>query len=165
MSTLPQTGPRWQGRDALRAWLLVFAWLAVIFLLSSESFSEPSTGSLLHPFLRWLFPEWSTSEIRSLHHTIRKAAHMSVYWVLALLSFRAIRLSLAASTLRLAGLALALVFGAAATDEFLQSFSETRTGSLADVGYDLAGGIVALAILVYRRREPAGIGNRPGGFC
>jgi VanZ family protein len=162
VSALRETRPRWQGPAALRAWLLVLAWLAVIFLLSSGSFSEPSTGSLLRPFLLWLFPEWSSSEIRALHHLIRKAAHMGVYGVLALLSFRALRLSLAASALRLAGLALALVLGSAAIDEFLQSFSDTRTGSLADVGYDLAGGLVALATLLYWRRERAGIPNRSG---
>lgn len=159
---MPQTRPRWQEPAARRAWLIVLAWVAVIFLLSSGSFSEPSTGSLLRPFLRWLFPEWSSSEIRALHHLIRKAAHMGVYGVLALLSFRALRLSLTASALRLAALALALVLGTAASDEFLQSFSETRTGSLSDVGYDLAGGLVALAILLYRRRERAGVGNRSG---
>ena len=159
MSAAAQTRLRWQGPVALRAWLYVLAWLAIIFLFSSESFSEPSTGSLLRPFLRWLFPEWSASETRALHHLIRKAAHMGVYGVLALLSFRAIRLSLAATLLRLAGLALALVFAAGATDEFLQSFSETRTGSRMDVGYDFAGAVVALALLVAWRRAHGGIRN------
>jgi VanZ family protein len=162
VSALPETGPRWQSRAALGAWLLVFAWLALIFFLSSESFSEPSTGSLLRPFLRWLFPEWSSSEIRALHHAIRKAAHMGVYAVLALLSFRALRFSLAAGALRLAGLALALVLGAAATDEFLQSFSRSRTGSPSDVGYDLAGALLALALLLWWRRQRAGIRSRSG---
>jgi len=164
VSAAAQSRPRWQGPTALRAWLLVLAWLALILLFSSESFSEPSTGSLLRPFLRWVFPEWSASEIRTLHHAIRKAAHMGVYGVLAVLSFRAIRLSLEATVLRLAGLALALVLAAAAADEFLQSFSRTRTGSLADMGYDLAGGVAALAILVAWRRARGGIRNRPGRF-
>jgi VanZ family protein len=162
LSVPPQTAPSWLGRDALRAWGLVLAWLVIIFLFSSESFSEPSTGSLLRPFLRWLFPEWSAAEIRSLHHAIRKAAHMSVYGVLALLGFRALRLSLAASALRLAGLGLGLVLAAAAADEFLQSFSKTRTGSLSDVGYDLAGAVLALGLLLYARRGRAAIRNRPG---
>jgi VanZ family protein len=162
VSTPVQTAPSWLGRDALRAWLLVLAWLVIIFLLSSESFSETSTGSLLRPFLRWLFPEWNTAEIRNLHHAIRKAAHMSVYGVLALLGFRALRLSLAGSALRLAGLALALVLATAASDEFMQAFSKTRTGALADVGYDLAGAVVVLALLVVAARGSAAIRNRPG---
>ena len=162
MSTLSQTAPSWRGRDALRAWALVLAWLVIIFLLSSESFSEPSTGSLLRPFLRWLFPEWSTAEIRNLHHAIRKAAHMSVYAVLAWLGFRALRLSLAANALRLAGLALGVVLATAASDEFLQSFSQHRTGSLTDVAYDLAGAILVLALLLYTGRGRALVRNRPG---
>jgi VanZ family protein len=116
----------------------------------------------LRPFLRWLFPEWSSAEIRALHHAIRKAAHMGVYGVLALLSFRALRLSLARSALRLAGLALALVLGTAASDEFLQSFSESRTGSVSDVGYDLAGGLLALAGVLCWRRQRSGTRNRSG---
>ena len=162
MSIPEQTAPSWMGRDALRAWALVLAWLVIIFVLSSEGFSETSTGSLLRPFLRWLFPEWSTAEIRNLHHTIRKAAHMSVYGVLALLGFRALRLSLAANVLRLAGLAVGLVLVTAASDEFMQSFSKTRTGSVLDVGYDLAGALVALAMLLYAARLRAAIRNRPG---
>ena len=162
MSAPPRMGLRWREPAALRAWLLVLGWLAVIFFFSSEAFSEPSTGSLLRPFLRWLFPEWSSSEIRSLHHAIRKAAHMGVYGVLALLSFRALGLSLAANALRLAGLAFALVLGTAASDEFLQSFSETRTGSLVDVGYDLAGALLALLLLLYLRRGRAGTRKRSG---
>ena len=164
MSAALQIRPRWQGPLALRAWLLVFAWLAVILLLSSASFSETSTGSQLRPILRWLFPDWSLSEIRTLHHAIRKLAHVCVYAVLALLSFRAIRLSLEASLLRVAGLALALVLAAAATDETLQSFSETRTGALADVGYDLLGGAAALAIVVGWWRARGGVPDRPAGF-
>jgi VanZ family protein len=162
VSALPQTAPSWRGWDARRAWLLVLAWLVIIFVLSSEGFSETSTGSLLRPFLRWLFPEWSTAEIRNLHHAIRKAAHMSVYGVLALLGFLALRLSLAANVLRLAGLAVGLVLVTAASDEFMQSFSKTRTGSLLDVGYDLAGAVVALALLLYAMRMRAAIRNRPG---
>ena len=162
MSALPQTAPSWRAWDARRAWLLVLAWLVIIFVLSSEGFSETSTGSLLRPFLRWLFPEWSTAEIRNLHHAIRKAAHMSVYGVLALLGFRALRLSLAGTVLRLAGLAVGLVLVTAASDEFMQSFSKNRTGSLLDVGYDLAGAVVALALLLYAARLRAAIRNRPG---
>jgi VanZ family protein len=162
VSTLSQTAPSWRGPAAQRAWLLVLAWLVIIFLLSSGSFSEPSTGSMLRPFLRWLFPEWSAAEIRSLHHAIRKAAHMCVYAVLALLAFRAVRLSLAATARRLAGLALAVVLATASVDETMQSFSKNRTGALADVGYDLAGALVVLGFLLTRGRGSAAVRKPPG---
>jgi VanZ family protein len=161
---LSQTGPHWRQPAAIYAWLLVFAWLALILLLSSDAFSAPTTGSLLGPVLRWLFPDWSASEIWKLHFAIRKTGHVSVYGVLALLSFRAVRLSLAASTLRHAALALALVIVSAATDEYRQSLSRARTGSLADVGYDLAGGVAALALLVAAQRTRNGIRKRRARF-
>ena len=160
MNTQQRTQPRWREPAAIQAWLLVLAWLAVILLLSSDSFASPSTGSLLRPLLRWLFPEWSAAEIRMLHGAIRKMAHVTIYGVLALLAFRAFRISLAATVLRHAGLAIALVLLAAAADEFHQSLSRARTGSLADVGYDLAGGLAALAILVVGQRARGA--SRPG---
>ena len=161
MSDAQRSRPRWQQPAAIRAWLLVLAWLGLILLLSTDSFSSPATGSLLRPLLRWLFPEWSAAEIWTLHSAIRKAAHVSVYGVLALLAFRASRLSLEAALLRHAGLAIALVLLAAATDEHRQSLSRARTGSLADVGYDLAGGALALAIGAAWERARGALRPRP----
>ena len=159
-----QTGPHWRLPAAIYAWLLVFAWLGLILLFSSDVFSAPTTGSLVGPILRWLFPDWSASEIWRLHYAIRKTAHVSVYGVLALLSFRAFRLSLEASTLRHAALALALVVVSAATDEYRQSLSRARTGSLADVGYDLAGGVAVLTLLVAVQRTRDAIRKRRTRF-
>jgi VanZ family protein len=155
-----RAGPQGQREAALRAWALVVAWIAVILILSSESFSAATTGSLLRPVLRWLFPDWSDEAIRTLHFAIRKLAHISVYGVLALLGFRALRLSFEATLLRHAGLALALVLAAAATDEYHQSFSRRRTGTVWDVGYDLVGGAVALAILLLWQRARGALRRR-----
>ena len=164
MSAVPQIRPTWRGPTAVRAWLLVLAWLAVILLLSSDSFSATSTGSLLRPLLRWLFPDWSASQIWTLHSAIRKAAHVSVYGILAMLSFRALRLSSEASTLRHAGLALALVLATAATDEIHQTYSRARTGTLSDVGYDFLGGVAALSVLIAWQRARGSLRRRPDGF-
>ena len=148
---------RWLSPPALRAWLLVIVWLAVILVLSSDAFSASSTASLLRPFLHWLLPDWSPAAIRSLHFAIRKTAHVSVYGVLSLLTFRALRLSQDATAARHAGLTLLLVLVVASSDEYRQSRSRARTGALTDVGYDLAGGLAALglAILWRRPRAPA----------
>ena len=161
MSAAPTTRPLWQRPAALGAWLLVLAWLAMILLLSSEEFSAAATGGVLLPFLGWLLPGWSELEVWRLHTVIRKLAHVSVYGVLALLAFRAIRLSLAAAALRHAGLALVLVLAAAATDEYHQSLTKVRTGSLGDVGYDLVGGLAALAVLLAWQRLRGGVRPRP----
>lgn len=164
MSAVDGSRPRWQRPAALTAWLLVLAWLVIILVLSSEEFSAAATGSVLLPFLGWLLPGWSELEVWRLHTTIRKAAHVSVYGMLALLAFRAFRLSLVATMLRHAGLALSLVLAAAATDEFHQSLSRHRTGALADVGYDLLGAVAALAILVAWQRARGARRVGPGPF-
>ena len=158
MNAPPQTpASRWLSPPALRAWLMVIVWLAAILVFSSDSFSASSTASLLRPFLRWLLPDWSPAAIASLHFGIRKTAHVSIYAVLALLTVRALRLSQESTATRHAGLTLLLVLVVASSDEYRQSLSRARTGSLADVGYDLAGGLAAvgLAILLRRARGPA----------
>jgi VanZ family protein len=145
--------------------VLVGAWLALILAFSSDAFSAHSTGSWLRPLLRWLFPDWSAAAIRELHFAIRKAAHVSVYGVLALLSIRALRLSFAGTALRHGALALALVLAAAATDEIHQSLSRRRTGSVADVGLDAAGGLAAIGLALAWRRARGGprAGPAPSG--
>jgi VanZ family protein len=156
------TVPSWRSPRARVAWLLVVAWLAVIFTFSSDLFAAPSTESWVRPLLVWLFPDWTAAEIWRLHYAIRKSAHPGVYAVLALLAFRALRLSFARSALWHAALALLLVLGVALSDELRQSRSRARTGSPVDVGYDLAGGSGALALrqllasLFRRGRRPAG---------
>ena len=152
MSTLYPGRSRWQSPSALRAWGFVIVWLAMIMILSSDVFSAASTASLLRPFLRWLLPSWTPAAIATLHYAIRKTAHVSVYGVLALLNFRALRLSQEATAARHAGLTLLLVFVVASGDEFHQSFTRARTGAFTDVIFDLAGALAALGLAILWRR-------------
>jgi VanZ family protein len=68
--------------------------------------------------------------------------------LLALFTLSALRASSRAAMLRLAGLALVWVLAIAACDEARQSFSATRTGSAWDVGLDVSGGVLALALAI-----------------
>jgi VanZ family protein len=142
---------------AQRAWLLVVLCIAAIWTFSGESFSATSTSGLLTPLLRWLYPEISWRAIVRAHFFARKAAHITEYAVLAALAFRALRLSLDVSVPRLIGLALGLVTAVAALDELRQSLLATRTGSLADVAIDFAGGALGVALIVAFHRR-LGIG-------
>jgi VanZ family protein len=139
------TGP---SSKVLRAWLLVVLCIAVIWTLSGERFNADSTEGLLTPLLRWLDPDISWRTILRVHFWSRKAAHVTEYAVLAVLAFRALRMSLDVSTLRVTGLALGLVIVVAALDELRQSFLATRTGSLGDVAINLAGGALGVALIV-----------------
>jgi VanZ family protein len=112
------------GRAA-RLWLPVLAWAGLIFAFSATSnlrfTPEPASDFL-----------------------VRKAGHMFVFGVLAVLLWRA----LASSSVRRAmlwSLALAVLY--AASDEFHQSFTAGRHPSPVDVGIDSVGVLLALAAL------------------
>jgi hypothetical protein len=129
----------------------------VILLFSGDEFSAGSTSRFLGPLLRWLFPDVSTATFLMFHLWVRKLAHLTEYGLLGLLAFRALRLSLAVSVARTALLGLVVVLAVAATDELRQSLLASRTGSLVDVGIDLAGGALGVCLIVALHRA-AGIG-------
>lgn len=83
----------------------------------------------------------------------RKLAHVSEYFLLALLARRAWRLTWLARGLplegpRLAALAFSFAVAAASLDEFRQSLTRTRQGSVWDVLIDAGG--AALGLLCVR---------------
>jgi VanZ family protein len=117
--------------DALR-WLPAVAWMAMLWVLSDQ-------------------PGLSVSEDPSVDLPIRRAAHVGVYGVLAVLFARALRTP--ASGWRLAApWLLAVAYGA--LDEWHQTQVPSRSGSAGDVGFDAVGaavGVVAWVILVRSR--------------
>ncbi|MBW1686681.1 MAG: VanZ family protein [Deltaproteobacteria bacterium] len=135
-----------------RAWLAVVLCITAIWIFSGESFSAASTSRFITPFLRWLDPDISYQAILRTRFYIRKAAHLTEYAVLAVLAFRALRLSLAVSTLRVIGLAMGVVVAVAALDELRQAFLATRTGSLADVAINFTGGALGVGLIVALHR-------------
>jgi VanZ family protein len=89
--------------------------------------------------------------VQEIHHFVRKCAHLNEYAVLALLLWRAVRRPVK-NDLRPwgwpeAGLALAIVFLYAASDEFHQIFVPMRTALVSDVFIDTAGGAAGLLAL------------------
>jgi VanZ family protein len=74
---------------------------------------------------------------------VRKTGHFSEYFILATLAFRAFRNRVVLPTGVPMAFAVAVAFG----DEFHQTFTALRTGSLRDVGYDCAGAFTALCLL------------------
>jgi VanZ family protein len=139
-------------RKARRAWLAVVLCIAVIWMFSGESFSADATEGLLGTLLRWIHPEISWRALVRAHFLARKAAHLTEYAVLAVLAFRALRLSLDVSTPRIIALAMGLVIVVAALDELRQSFLATRTGSLADVAINFTGGALGVVLIVVVHR-------------
>ena len=132
----------------LWAWVWVGVCIAVIWTLSGESFSGGATSSMLSPLFRWLFPDFGPRDLWELHFWVRKSAHVVEYAVLAMLSFRALRLSLHLPLLRVIGLALLIVVSVAGVDELRQSFLPTRTGAMSDVLLNFVGGGLGVVFVV-----------------
>lgn len=131
----------------------LFLWIGVIFFLSSGEASMSETSRFIRPFLEFLFPDASEETLRIYHGWIRKFAHLFEYAVLAFLAVRAF----SGSTVKVLRehtylAALALVLLIAAADEIIQTFDPSRTGSVADVVIDLAGGLAVIVVFSLRGR-------------
>ncbi|MGD0884592.1 MAG: VanZ family protein [Thermodesulfovibrionales bacterium] len=130
-------------------WLPVISWMGLIFWMSTETFSAENTSLIIGPVLLFLVPGISSQDQNMIHGLIRKSAHVTEYFVLGLLLFRAFRGgSKESRTLRWSLSSVLVVLLYAASDEFHQSFVPTRTASLIDVGIDTMGGIIAQAVSV-----------------
>lgn len=136
------------GSRVLWAWFWVAVCVAAILAMSGEAFAGMNTGRYLAPFLRWLLPEITSAQILDVHFAVRKAAHLTEYAVLAMLSLRALRLTIDVSRLRIAGLTLLIVLAVAGVDELRQAHLATRTGSVWDVVINLTGGSIGVLLVI-----------------
>jgi len=120
-------------RGFIAAWLPVIAWAGLIFAFSAQ------------PNLRFV-PD------QNLDFLVRKAGHMGVYGILALLLWHA--LATTTAWRRPWAWALVLTILYAITDEFHQGFVAGRHESAIDVGIDAAGALIAVVAvgIIWARR-------------
>jgi len=144
----------------VRYWFALLAWILVIFLFSTNSFSSAQTSKFFVPALKFAFPFLSPEQLQVGHIIFRKAGHVSEYFVLGFLAWRALR-SANNHGIRLWLLSAGLVLLVALSDEFHQSFVPSRVSSIVDVGYDCVGGIAALVVLSRFRNETRTIYSHP----
>ena len=140
-------------RKLLRYWLPVAVWLAVISLLSTHTLHAGFTYRLVRSLLRFFYPDVSPATVLVVHAIVRKGAHVTEYFILSFLLWRALRadaLALWRWRWALGALALSLIF--AGLDEWHQLFERGRTGSVLDVGVDAAGAVLAQLWLWWRAR-------------
>ena len=125
--------------------------MTVIFTASADGNSYHHSSIYFEPLLRWLFPQMTAEHVELIHHLFRKTCHLTEYAIFALLCRNAIRRSTKNITTNWrwdeAGLALALVFLYAASDELHQVFVPMRTGQVSDVMVDSSGGAIGLLLL------------------
>ncbi len=140
----------------IKYWVPVMIWLVFIFWMSTNAFSSKKTALVIGPLLVALMPAITPSKLRLLHMVIRKAAHITEYFVLGMLLFRGFRgTEKERKPWRWAVFSLMAVSLYALSDEFHQTFVPSRGVELSDVGIDIVAGGVALAIsvLFYRLKR------------
>jgi VanZ family protein len=132
----------------LKYWAPPIIWMSIIFLFSTDAFSGDNTGSLLRKVISFIYPGATQELFDSIHFYVRKAGHFTEYAILALLLFRAFR-SGARERWRLlwALSSLLIAFLYASLDEFHQTFTRRRTGSVYDSLIDTSGAATALLLL------------------
>jgi VanZ family protein len=139
--------------SALFYWLPPIIWMAAIFSFSTDAFSGENTGSLFYSIFHAVYPSLTPEQFQPIHFFIRKASHFTEYGILALALFRAFRAgSPVRWSWRWAVYSLVVVAAYALLDEFHQTFTQTRGGSIYDSLLDLSGGLTALLLLWGVRR-------------
>ncbi len=133
-------------RHFLKYWLPAIAWIAVIFVASTDLMSAQHTSRFIGPFLRWLVPDITPENVAAVQLVVRKAAHVTEYAILGALLLRAFRGTHPAPLGRHAVLGIAVAITCAAADEYHQSFVATRTGSPVDVSIDAIGAVIGATL-------------------
>ena len=99
--------------------------MALIFCASTDLGAPRQTSRILLPVLRWLIPDISATALNRAQLLVRKTGHALGY----------------------ATIAFVLTVLYAATDEWHQTFTVSRQGSVADVALDATGAVAGLALL------------------
>lgn len=127
--------------------LATAALMITIFCFSSQTGPESTDLSMgiVRKFLKLLSIEENTENLRIANFLVRKAAHLTLYFLLGCGLSGLLSISGRMSRRSVSVLAVILGAGFAATDEFHQSFT-ARTASIKDVLLDTCG--VALGVLL-----------------
>jgi VanZ family protein len=138
----------------LKYWAPPVVWMSAIFYFSTDNFSGENTGSLLWKVFSFIYPGISRELFDTIHFFIRKAGHFTEYAIFALLLFRAFRSSAGERwRWRWAIGSLLIVILYALLDEYHQTFTRHRVGSVWDSMTDTSGAVTALIVLWLFRRN------------
>ena len=143
-------------------WVWVTAWMGVIFIFSTDHFSGAQTSRFIEPVLKWIIPTIPDGSIANVQLVIRKIAHLVEYAILSILICRALakRTGLGLLSLVELGRAVLIATAYAAFDEWHQSWTAERYGSVLDVVIDTAGAAIGVAFFVWLSRRE----NRVNGY-
>ena len=148
VESVKERRPQSAADGLLKYWAPPIIWMSMIFWFSTDLFSGVNTGSLLWKVVSFIYPGVTQELFDSIHFSVRKAGHLTEYAVLALLLFRAFRSGFRERWRRWRALSSLLVaFLYASLDEYHQTFTRRRTGSVYDILIDTSGAVTALVLL------------------
>jgi len=137
----------------LKYWLPPVLWACLVSIFSSDGFSSDNTSPLFVPLFHWLLPHATPERIQSFHYLVRKLAHFTEFFALAMLLYRALRGGRGMHwQWRVAAWTLSLVLMYGVADEMHQRFVPSRSGAWSDSLLDFFGGCCAVALLYARYR-------------
>lgn len=132
----------------------MIVWASIIFTFSTDSFSGEHTQGVVVGILRVLLPHAAEGTLLVLHDVLRKCGHVSEYFILGVLLFRAIRMPGQGWQWHWAFLAILIAALYASSDEIHQIFVPSRGASIFDALLDTGGASLAqLAAWILNRRE------------
>jgi VanZ family protein len=133
--------------------------MAAIFVMSTDLLAASETNPWIEALVRFFVPDADPETVARVHGAVRHGGHVGVYALLSLFySWGLIgrcRVGERWSS-RLAAVAILLSAAYAATDEFHQSFTQSRTGTVRDVGWDLLGACLMQVFLGVRAAKSSG---------
>ena len=138
-------------------WMPVLIAVGVMYYFSTDVFSSSHTRSVIDKVLLRFIPHASSHALGVFNYAVRKSAHVFEYGVLGALLFRAFRGdSPVRWQVRWAFYALASTALWALLDEFHQTLTRSRDGSIWDVLLDSCGALLALALIAsYIKKDQA----------
>jgi VanZ family protein len=139
----------------VRYWIPVAMMLSLMYFFSTDVFSGRNTSHAIEWIMKIFGKDLSRPDLGEANFAVRKFAHFFEYAILATLLFRAFRAeSRRQWRFSWASYSFAIVVVWSLLDEFHQTFTRMRGGSIYDSMIDCSGGLVALlCIAIYFRRK------------
>src|SRR5215470_7178458 len=154
VESVKEMRPQSASGGLLKYWAPPIIWMSMIFWFSTDLFSGDNTGSILWKVVSFVYPGATRELFDSIHFYVRKAGHLTEYAVFALLLFRAFRSGSQERWRRgWAISSLLVVFLYALLDEYHQTFTRRRTGSVYDSLIDTSGAATILVLLWLFKRK------------
>lgn len=148
--------------DFIKYILPIFSWMGIIFWFShqpaidSGAMSGSITTLIFSTFDHLGLTKFITEDV--LHHVIRKVAHFSIYFILGMLVYRALKYENPHKTIMsLVGMSVLICMAYACSDEVHQLFIDGRSGQIKDVLIDTSGAMLGILLFEVAARKANGI--------